>query len=161
MEKHFVVVVAATLVFVSVVVKNTISEPVVLSSVNEVTPTPVQSPVPVTPSPTPISTPLVTTKPTASPTVVPVSQGAGDWVYPGSTISGDTYETADPADTVTEWYRAKIIQSGSTVKNFVQTKSNNVVNNSLQGVTAQGTVSVQIFTSQGSTKTKIRIDISR
>lgn len=158
MEKHIVVVVAATLVFVSVVIKNTISEPVVLSSVNEITPTPVQSPVPVTPSPTP-SVPPATAKPTASST--PVSQGAGDWVYPGSIKSADTYETTDAPDTVTEWYRTKIIQSGSTVKNFVQTKSNNVVNNSLQGVTAQGTVSIQIFTSQGSTKTKIRIDISR
>ena len=160
MEKHIVVVVAATLVFVSVVVKNTVTQPNVLSTNSEATPTSSSTPTASFATPSPTASPQVTTKPTATPSLPPAPQAAGDWVYPGSTRVEDTYETTDTPDQVTEWYRTKIIQSGSTVRNFIQTKSNNVVNNSLQGVTSEGTVSIQIFTSQGSTKTKIRIDIS-
>jgi hypothetical protein len=120
-------------------------------------------------SPTETDAPIPTTKldeektdPTSIPTPTIQSQNKSsnfnDFIYPGATNKWNgNYESGDDPDTITNWYKEKIISTGMNVKTFVTTKTNGNVLNKLAGANSSLSVLVEIEKKEGESITKIII----
>ena len=84
-----------------------------------------------------------------------------DFKYPNSVILENSnelvLESDDNPDTITNWYKEKIKNSGMNSKAFVQTKTNDNVLNKLAGASGTREVNVEIIKKSGEIKTTIRI----
>lgn len=123
------------------------------------------------PSPTPTDIPSaesvdveIKTEVNSNPTSTPIpeensdSPVGQDFIYPGAvSTGGNSYETSDGADTVTDWYRDQIVSRNMNVKTFVTTKTNGNVLNKLAGANGTIEINVEIEREEGSSKTTIRL----
>lgn len=70
-----------------------------------------------------------------------------DYIYPGSTIKAEeekslTLVSSDLPDVVTSWYEEKIKADGFNIKTFIRTKTNEHVENLINGI--KGDLSIEI-----------------
>ena len=91
------------------------------------------------------------TTPTLVPTLIstPRIVSLESYKYPNSVVVGDsektlTLQSQDSSNTITDWYKDKIINEGMNVKTFVKTSANNKILNKLTGVREGEEVNVEI-----------------
>ncbi|KKQ97448.1 MAG: hypothetical protein UT24_C0008G0042 [Candidatus Woesebacteria bacterium GW2011_GWB1_39_12] len=91
------------------------------------------------------------TTPTLVPTLVPTPRTSPleSYKYPNSVVVGDsektlTLQSQDSSNTVTDWYKNKIINEGMNVKTFVKTSANSNILNKLTGAREGEEVNVEI-----------------
>lgn len=100
------------------------------------------------------STVTPTTEQNVEPTTSPQENKATspDFQYPGSTPiksgstgGGESYQTTDNSQTVTNWYKDKIKSLGMKTTAFVQTSTNGNVLNKLAGSSSSTNVTIEII----------------
>lgn len=93
-----------------------------------------------------------------SPTSKIQPDNTSSFQYPGSIkVSGSVYTTTDSPQTVTDWYKDKIRQSGMQTTTFVQNSVNGNINNVLVGSNGDRDVRVTIKKSPSSATTEITL----
>jgi hypothetical protein len=107
--------------------------------------------------------------PTSTPTMVinnndSFSTGMSYYNYPNSEIVNSSsaelvIRSQDDTDIITNWYKNKIIERGMSVRNFVKTKTNNNILNSLSGASNEEKIEIEISKSPTSKFTKIKINL--
>lgn len=112
--------------------------------------TPTSTPVPIFPSPT-----IQQAAPTTS-----SNQTDSSLIYPNARVVLQTsseirLESPDNPDTITPWYKEKIVAMGMNAKSFVTTKTNGNVLNKLVGANGNGEVRVEIERKEGELSTHI------
>jgi len=115
-------------------------------------------------SPTPLAVSLTPTPKDPSPTIK-VSQNnlLSSYRYPNSVSINETsttlsLESTDNTDIITDWFKAKIEESGANVKSFVKTKSNEKVLNKLVG--SDGNFEIRVEISKETDTSKVIISVT-
>lgn len=109
-----------------------------------------------TPSDFPTQTKKNMIKPTPTSKIQP--DNTSSFQYPGSVkVSGSLYTTTDSPQTVTDWYKDKIRQSGMQTTAFVQNSVNGNINNVLVGSNGDRDVRVTIKKSPDNATTEITL----
>lgn len=161
--------IAAGLVLLGVISKQTES-PQVLSAQNgavPVTPETSETPSP-TPSPSVTVTPTATVRATATPTATPTpsqSAAGSSLRYPNSKVVEESgsrikLESTDTDEQVTDWYKRLLEEKHMNAKSIVQTKTNGRVLNKLAGSNGDEAVEISIERDSETAVVKIVIKIT-
>lgn len=120
-------------------------------------------------SPTPTNpltpTPKITKIPTQPPLVSTPEKTGNSLQYPNS-LKIETrgnfsiYESTNPPDQVTNWYKEKIKSMNMNAKSFVSTNTNGNILNKLVGVSGNNEIRVEISKNKNSSLVKIKIESS-
>ncbi len=119
-----------------------------------------------TPSPQPSVSPVPTVTPKTPPLpkedklIIPSPLQI--WAYPGSTSVGDSkWQSNDPPQVITNWYKDKIKSQGMNATSFVQTNTNDNILNKLVGANGSMKVSVEITRASGISQTSISVVLDK
>ena len=142
-----ILIIAVILVGGGIFVRNTITvesppeEDVVLGET-----VPTNTPIPTESTPTPTSP--------AERDLAPPDTNLGDFIYPGATTGSQSDRTMtltsnDDAQLITDWYKNKMKELGMNTRSFVQTKTNDNVNNVLTAAKYDDEINVTITKNAG------------
>lgn len=79
-------------------------------------------------------------------------------IYPGSTGSGNRWETSTSGETVYDWYKSEMEKRSYQIRNNVKTRANDQFKGVLQGVSGESSMKVTIDQENASAKTIITLE---
>jgi cytoskeletal protein RodZ len=160
-----ILIIAVVIVGAGVFVRNktSVNQETILGESNPAsteTPTTAPSDSPSAPTNTSTSapTPLSSKAPTPN-----SSSNLGDFIYPNATVkhqssSSLSLESHDDADTITDWYKQKIKDLSMNTRSFVQTKTNDNVNNVLAAAKSNEEIKITITKKAGESLVSIVVE---
>jgi hypothetical protein len=127
------------------------------SAVMESTPTPTSQPTIIVTLPPATPTPTPTTKPTNT-----NSADLNSFRYPGASVNASDaismhMSSSDGADSITNWYKSKIKESGYNSTAFVVTNTNGNILTKLAASNGHTEIRVEITKSSGDSSTQITV----
>ncbi len=156
-----ILIIAVILVGGGILVRNktilqTPEEVVLGESAPTNSPTPSNTPIPTQSAPTPTS-PAESREAgssSAGQDLAPPDTNLADFIYPGATTRSQSpnsvsLTSTDDAQTITDWYKNKIKELGMSTRSFVQTKTNDNVNNVLSAAKSNDEIKVTITKNAG------------
>lgn len=117
-------------------------------------------------SPTPTNPLTPTPKITTQPPLASIPEDTDNSLQYPNSLKIETrgnfsiYESTDPPDQITNWYKEKIKSMNMNAKSFVSTNTNGNILNKLVGVSGNNEIRVEISKNKNSSLVKIKIESS-